>query len=230
MTLQQIYDTIDDLCDSDSTSYPVDKKILHIDAGYEEIMAAMIAEDGNRETDDTRYSKEPIGYLDLVNGQKQYTISDAFLSINRVSVKDANGHWLTLNKTTKEEIGCDPEEYQTTPGVPSEYLQKGKAIYLFPAPATGSVTMTGGLKLDFDRTAYVLAAGDVSVSPGFYAPYHSFLAYRGSIPYCSKYHQDRVVLYEKRADALKKECLKFAAVANQTEAPAFEVELRRDHV
>ena len=208
---QGIIEVINDLCDTDSTSFPTARKLAYINAEYEKVIGTLIANRGSFDFDDSNYTTFPIGTIDLINSQNDYPIDETFLVIERVEVKDADGNWQLLQPLDRRMIGTAVSEFMKTDGFPMYYDKTGSSLNLYPAPATGSVTMTAGLKVFFQRTASLFTAADTTKEPGFSSPYHMILAYAGSIPFCMKYKKDRVALYEKRKDDLWKDMLDFEA-------------------
>lgn len=49
-------------------------------------------------------------------------------------------------------------------------------MFLYPAPATGSVTLTSGGKMFFSREVDAFAAADTTQEPGFAEPFHRLLS------------------------------------------------------
>ena len=82
---------------------------------------------------------------------------------------------------------------------------------LYPAPTSGSVTLTAGLRVTFKRTADLFTSAQVTTgtkTPGFASPYHIILSYMAAIPYCQSYKPNRVPLFEKKVLELKDEIIK----------------------
>jgi len=210
---QGLCQLLDDLCDTDDTSYPRVKKTRDINLAYERVVGKLINADGSWEFDDTNYSDFPIGTYTLTEGQAKYSFNDKFLQIMEVQVKDSNGDWHILQPISQREYSDETplEEAFEDNGLP-EYYDKisDDTIKLFPAPSEDDVTLTNGLKIKFKRTASTFTvASDTSedtTEPGF-AINHEILAYMAAIPYCMKYKKDRVPLYKKTADEMMKELL-----------------------
>lgn len=215
MTITDIYAEIRSLCDADSTSYPDAVILRRVNASYEHRVGQIIGLDGTWQFDDSNYTTLPIGTQDLVASQQDYSFDTRFLAIERVQVKDANGIWQMVDPIDKSQLlDIALDEYQKTPGIPNEYDKNGESIFLYPSPSASYVTLSGGLKVFFQRTASVFTSGEVSTgtkTPGFASPFHILLAYDASIPYCMSYKKDRVALFEKKAMELEKDLLNFYA-------------------
>lgn len=204
-----IIERIDDLCDSDSTSYPTSRKTANINGDLEGLIGEIIKQDGTFQFDDSNFTTLPIGVADLVAGQKDYSFSVTMLNILRMRVKDIGGIWHLLQPFDPSEIDGAVDEFMKTDGLPKFYDKTGSSILLYPSPSASYATLSGGLKVDFQRTASLFIATDTTKEPGFASPYHEYLVYSASIPYCMKYHKDRVVLYQNKAESIKRACLAF---------------------
>lgn len=219
-TITDIYNEIYALTDTNSTSYPTADILRRVNQKYEEVVGKLIQLDGKWEFDDSNYTDLPVGTATMVNGQQDYSFDVRFLNVIEVEVKDANGNWHKLtpiDKRTKDEA---ISQYQITAGMPTEYDKIGDSIFLYPSPATGSVTLTNGLKVHYQRTADVFTSAQVSTgtkTPGFPSPWHMILAYGASIPYCMTYKKDRVAAYEAKMRQMEQDLYSFEAKRNKDE-------------
>jgi hypothetical protein len=203
-----------DLCDADTNSYPATTLLRRINEAYERVIAWILEADGLWQWDDTNYSDLPIGTQDLVEGQSNYSFNDKFLEIEEVQVKDKNGDWSILQ-------AIDQKEYSDYEPLSEAFKDKGQpvmydkvtddTIELFPAPSSTDMTLTGGLKIKYRRTASLFTSAEVTAGtkePGFLSPFHYILSYMSAIPYCMSYKKDRVALFEKRVEEYKTDMLK----------------------
>lgn len=199
-----------DLCDADTNSYTAASLLRRINGAYETVVGWILTADGTWQFDDSNYSDLPIGTQTLVASQSAYTFNDKFLEILEVQVKNAGGDWYILKPIDQKEFSDDIplEEAFETSGLPIYYDKvSDDTIKLLPAPASGDVTLTSGLKIKFKRTADLFTSAEVTAGtkePGFISTFHYILSYMAAIPYCMKYKKDRVALYEKRVDDMKK--------------------------
>ena len=192
MNYQNICNEIDDICDSNDTSFPVATKLRRVNSALEEIVGNIIEVNGDFQFDDSNYTDLPEGKADLVNGQKDYSFAVTFLDILGVSVMDAQGKYQKLKPIDQRDMEVDTSQFQSTNGMPVYYDKKGASVYLYPTPATGSVTLTEGLKVFFQRTAHLFELSDTTAVPGFTSTYHRILPLMASLSYNRKYHPDRV--------------------------------------
>jgi hypothetical protein len=186
---------VSDLTDSDSTSFPTATRLIYANQAQAEVSGDIMGADGNWNYDDTNYTDLPIATATLVNGQQDYSFDDEMLSVEGVSVMDSSGDYQKLKPFDKQELSVDPDEYLETNGLPTHYDKQGRSVFLYPAPATGSVTLSEGLKVFFKRkTKDITSFG--AISPGFVSTEHMIIAYKIALPYVIKYKQDRVNLFE----------------------------------
>lgn len=183
------------LVDADSTSYPAADLLRRVNMAYEEVVALILGCDGLWQFDDTNFTTFPIATTTLVASQQDYTFNAAHLEIEGVSVLDNTGIWHKLRQIDDKSLGVDPAEYRKDDGLPVEYDKQGSSLLLYPAPASGSVTLASGLKVFFKRTADIFTSAQVTTGtkePGFASPFHMILAYKAAIPYAMSYKKDRV--------------------------------------
>lgn len=203
-----------DLCDATTTTYPAATLLRRLNEAYEKVVGWILGAAGLWQWDDTNYSDFPIGTQTLVNGQSKYSFNDKFLEIEEVQVKDVDGNYSILRPIDQKEYSdVDPlsEDFESD-GLPLYYDKlSDDTIELFPAPATGYVTMAEGIKIKFRRTASIFTSAEVATGtkvPGFVSTCHYALSYLAAIPYCMKYKKDRVALYEKRVEEYREEILR----------------------
>jgi hypothetical protein len=218
---QGIVEEIDRLCDTDDTSYPRADKTSRVNNALETVIGWIVNADGTWQFDDTNYSDQPRGTGTLVEGQEVYSFSSDYLDVEAVEVLDTGTPkiYRRLAPLDLNDLGgLGPEEYfgktsagNPQTGFPSFYDIEGDFIRLYPAPTSTSVTLSSGLRVWFRRTASLFTVttgtGEDTKQAGFASPYHVILAYMASIPYCMQYKKDRVALYEKRVEDIKKEII-----------------------
>ena len=206
------------LVDADSTSYPAvnltDSLLRRINTAYEEVVAKYIALDKNWKFDDSNYSNLPIGTTTLVAGQQDYSFDSSVLSVERIEVLDSSGNYQKLVYLNEKDIDTALSEYEETDGMPQYYAVRGNSIFLYPAPAAGSVTLAAGLKVYSQRGASTFTAAEVvtgTKTPGFASPYHVILAYKAALPYALTYKKDRVPMIMSEIQRLEKEMFNLAS-------------------
>lgn len=209
---QGIAQEIDRLCDTTDTSYSRVDKTSRVNTALEELVGDIINADGTWQYDDTNHTDLPVGTATLVDEREAYSFASEYLQVEQISVKDADGRWHVLEPidfTELEDIAI--EEYFEDKGMPTHYDILGDTIRLYPSPDSNDVTLASGLKVRFKRTASLFTvASDTSADtqePGLPSTHHVMLAYMAAIPYCMTYKKDRVSLYQKKVDEMKKSLL-----------------------
>jgi hypothetical protein len=75
-------------------------------------------------------------------------------------------------------------EFEDDEGTPEFYDMVGNSIYLYPAPLTGYVTLSGGLKLYCSRDINEFGVSDTTTQPGFDNHFHRILSLGASYDWC----------------------------------------------
>lgn len=187
------------LCSATSSDYTDAQLLIAVNNAYERVVGKLIGVNGDFQFDDSNFTTTPVGIGNLVSAQKDYAFDSSLLDILGVSVMDANGKYQKLEPIDQRDMGVDPSQFESTSGMPKYYDKNGTSIYLYPTPVTGSVTLTSGLKVFFQRTADKFTSAQVNTGtkePGFMSTYHEILCYMAAIPYCMAYKKDRVAGYQ----------------------------------
>lgn len=211
---QSIIHEVWKLCDANITSYPLNDVVRRTNAGLEELIALILNIDGTWQWDDTNQTTLPRGKGTLVEGQEAYSFSAEYLQIEAVEILDTNSVYRRIEPLDHSELGGQsPQEYfgmtsgNPNTGFPTHFDQVGDTIILYPAPTSTSVTLANGIRVWFKRTADLFTVSDTTQEPGIPSTHHIMLAYMAAIPYCMAYKQNRVALYEKKVDEMKKTLL-----------------------
>lgn len=199
MVITDLFQEARDLVDASSVSYPDAQLLRRMNAALEDIVGDLINGDGTWQFDDTNYTNLPIGVCDLVEAQSAYTFDDTFLEIENIKILDAKGFWHIIDPWDQSEDGTPMELYQRVVAFPRMYDKEANTISLLPPPTATIVTLPGGMKVQFKRTAMLWTLTDISTgtsSPGFASPFHILLAYKAALPYAMSYKKDRVALLQ----------------------------------
>ena len=220
-TNQDLNTFVDDLCDSNDTSYPVAKKVLHANAALEELVAEAIVADGRWQFDDTNHTNLPVGTIDLTASQADYSFNEEFLTIEQVLILNEDGNYQNLLPIDPRDFKDIPvEEYFAATGTPTHYDLLGDTIILYPAPVAASVTLAAGLKVRFKRTIDLFTTSDTTQEPVIPSTHHAMVGYMMAIPYCMKYKPNRVPAFERKVAQMKKSFLDIYARRHYTESNA----------
>lgn len=179
---------------------------------YEEVCSWIQNADGLWQWDDDRYTDFPIGVATLVDSQNDYGFASDVLDVERVGVLNTAGNEYFLDPLDPSEFSVPLTEIYKTDGEPRYYDKQGSSLILYPAPKTGSVTLTNGLKVYFKRTASVFVTADqtdTTKKPGFASPFHHILAYKAAVPYCLEFKPKRLPMLYTEIERLKQGIIEF---------------------
>jgi len=147
----------------------------------DDISTDILTYDERWEFDDSNYTDYPIATKDLVDSQQDYLFDVTHIRILGVDVMDSSGNYQPLKEIDQTDIrkygkGQSLTEYQETDGMPKEYDLIGNALFLYPAPASGSVTTATGLKVHFQRPLRAFVTSDTTKKPGIPQLFHELIA------------------------------------------------------
>ena len=204
-TKQGLVEDITFLTGMDTTQYATADRVRNVNRWLMHAVSVIMRADAAWEFDDTDKTDLPTLTTTLVASQEDYELpkslttnvytlqgdatAGAILKVHRVEVKDANGIWTKLKQFDQSEIDAALEEWKKTAGIPTHYDVRGGSLFLKPAPATGSVTMTAGLKVYITREPDAFTASDTTKEPGFVELYHRILSYGASLDWFVKSQQ-----------------------------------------
>jgi len=221
---------IDQLCDSDSTSYTTANKTRRVNTAYEILVGKILNADGYWEFDDTVASDLPIATAALVEGQESYTLParstsvpgaadlDNYLYIIAVEILNSDGNIYRRIRPLDHTMldGLSPDEYfgvlsdgSPATGAPEFYDKIGDTLFLYPAPTSTAATLAAGLKIYYQRTPTLFTTSDTTAQPGIAQPYHILLAYMTALPYCVANKPIMVDFLEKEIIRLTEEMIGF---------------------
>lgn len=140
---------------------------------------------GTWQFDDSNNSDLPIATTDLVSGQKDYSLSVSFLTIDRLEVQDTTGYWTVLTQFDQQELKRDKkialDEYLPDTGTPLKYDLIGESIFLYPTPnysrsaALKAYFSRGPLEFSYVTGQFTDGSGSVNSQPGFNMLFHDLL-------------------------------------------------------
>jgi len=146
-----------------------------INSGVDQTETEIMKVDGNWQWDDKNHGDKPSATTTLVNGQADYTLDMSHMKVIGVEVKDSDGNYRPISPIDYTEIrksGTTESEFFETDAMPVYYDLKGDILTLFPAPATGQVTMSAGLRIVFQREADYFTSSDTTKELGIPRIFH----------------------------------------------------------
>lgn len=176
---------------SDTTSYPTSDWVRSAKAYCRKVGYLAWKNSSSWKFDDSNYTTLPTATADLVSGQGDYQLPSNIFDVERVEILDDSGDYVLLNRMTKDEVRDQSmTEYYETDGLPKYWYLDGNSIFLKPEPASGSVTLSNGIKLYVSRdiTAPVMTTGsgayrEITTEPGFQVSFHPYVAYGCAVDY-----------------------------------------------
>ncbi len=221
MTIAQIAQEARDLCDADSTSYSDTTLLRRLNSAIETLVSKIIEVCRAYPYDDDNQADLAEGTITLEEGVSKYTITDKFLTILEIKVKDVNGYWNIVEPVTQEEDFGVVETDEALTGLPTKYRMTGRTIFLRVAPTATSCTLTAGLLFKYTRVHTITCdtwvgssctAGEFytgTLIPGIVSPFHHLIAKICALPYNKVYHPERVPQLERDIMIETKDCVNF---------------------
>lgn len=182
-----------------------------LNQAYKKVAMALLRVDRRWKFDDTNWTDFPIATIDLVTNQRDYTLPASTSGGNastlwKVSLVEILG---TDGIYHKIDIMEDGELENTDTGTPTKYKLIGNSIRLQNIPVTGSVTLTAGLRITFQRSIVEFTVASTTEQPGFMDSYHDLLAYDASatylLPFNSQLAVNYMTIFENRLKLLQKD-------------------------
>lgn len=187
-----------------------------VNQGVKNVFAELLTVDKQWKIDDSAYTDFPTAQIDLVSGTRDYLLPTATVGgdfstlykINFVRVLNASGQKMDLLPLPpKDDINNEYYSAGTATGTPTHYKLSGKSIILWPTPVTGSVTLTDGLEVDFQRSPDPFTTADTSQQFGFVDAFHDipclYASYHLLLPTNPSLAQTYFNLYTQRMEQLK---------------------------
>lgn len=193
-------------------------------AEYYDCVTDILKAQGEWRWDDPNYGNFPEPTKDLVNGQQDYKIPGAttsadfstFLTLIRVEVKDAAGNFVPLQRIDDLQINVALSEFHETNGMPQFYREEYDSVFLYPKPATGSVTTSAGIKFVMQRTMDEFTSADTTQQPGFAALFHERIPIGAALRYAAGRNIDSLISYwTPRYERLKQQMMEYYADRNK---------------
>ncbi len=184
-----IVQEINDICNSDNNSYPLESKTRRVNAALDRFFTLAFQSDGRWNFDDLNQTSAPLQSISLVSGTQAYaldTFTSEIINALRWEVLDANGDATQLTRLDRSKVTGALTEYQSGGGTPKEYDLIGKYIYLYPAP---NYSISNGLSVYFERNKSAFVSTDTTKSPGIPSLFHEYICRYASLPYLIEFQK-----------------------------------------
>ena len=218
--LKGIYEDIDFICGTDSTSYPLKDKARNVNRHYYKAVIDALKSSGRSQFDDPNLGSLPNDTFNLSNNIHEYKLLGTngnladFLRLNAVEVKDSAGNWTRLKEIDINDLSFSITDYEGTSGIPRYYDVIGNYLYLYPAPDTTQVTATDGLKVWYQREIDLFEYGDTSPEPAIPEPFQRILSIGGAIDWLMVNDSTKVDRWRGEYEQLRAELREFYSNRN----------------
>lgn len=187
LTATNIFDRIDRVCGTNSTTYTLANKAIDINIALDEALAIIFQQGGTWQFDDKNHTADPIVTTDLTASQRDYHFTtdeqgNVILDILEVWAKNSStGEFKKLERVDMARNAPDTmNDGDDTTGVPTKYALTGNGIFLDLIP---SYTATSGLKIIINRQASYFTSADTTKTAGIDGLCHDFLYLKPAYEY-----------------------------------------------
>jgi len=221
-----IADDIDFLCDTDDTSYPLKDKARNANRWLYRAVVWTFESSPLWEFDDTNLSTLPIARTTLVAGQEDYSLPSDMLRVQKVTVLDSSSNEHEVTLLPFDEYKAFRMNATQSTGIPSRACLRGASIFLDPAPASGQVTLSNGLRLYISREIDAFASTDTTQEAGIPEPFHRIVSLGAAHDYWLKYDPNKANALLAQIMDIKRDLLKFNASRVEDLPPAIRPVIR----
>lgn len=190
-----IVQEINDICQSDNNSYPIESKTRRVNEAMDRFFILAFQSDGQWNFDDVNNAAPPIDTQNIVSGTNRYkvaTFTEKIFNFIKLEILDSNGKGVVLTPEIINNLTSSFQElYLNTTdsvGVPNHYCKYGDFIYLRPTP---NYSKTGGLKAYFNRPAARFVYTDTTKEPGIPLQFHTYICRKASLPYLIEFQKSQ---------------------------------------
>lgn len=171
---------------ADITGDALTEATLLINRGFEDDMPLLLSYTDKPRWDDPNHGDRPVGNIDIVSGQHDYTITvDAnsldilnLLEIRILLSASATEYQKLTRLTLNDDLAFNaqsPNPSET--GVPTHWLERENTLFLYPKP---NYAATNGIKLFFEREQYYFTTSDTTKEPGTPKTFHDLPVLRAA--------------------------------------------------
>lgn len=166
------------LTNAPSTEYEDDDLVRNANSHYDNVVTYIWRNQSGWEFDDSNNVTLPEATTDLKGGTNNYPLPTDARILRQVHVKNKEGNFVRLRRVQL----FDASATASADGFPREFEVRGRSIILSPAPDSGSVTATKGLKIFVSRSVTPLE--NDTDEPGFDREFHRLLSIGAAIDWC----------------------------------------------
>ena len=215
------------LTNSDVNTYPIEDLTADINSVYSDYVSIILSSDTRWNWDDSNFTTFPIATTDIVNNQRDYQFTSSFLKILKVLVLQPG------TTTFNELVEIDPQDSQSNweawasevddvgnIGVPNSFDLIGDSIRLQPRP---NYSLTGALKVMFQRYESEFVTTDTTKEPGFPNPFHRGLAFGAAHLFALSHNLPQVERLNNEDQACRLALQEYFSERNKAERPVISM-------
>lgn len=184
-----ICELIDKRIGTSTASYPVSDKVSDINLSLSEFNLLALQSSGKWQFDDSNQLDYPIITCDLNANQRDYSFlldgsGNLILDIYKVMIANPAGVYYDLLPTDMQSDRFDQSFYDglNIQGSPIKYDKTANGIFLNVVP---NYTITGGIKIFFNRETTFFVSTDTTKMPGFAGTLHEYLVVKTAYRYAA---------------------------------------------
>lgn len=209
---------VDDICGTNATSYPVEKKARRANMAMSDFTTIAIASDDRWQFDDTGHTDLPVGTTDIVSGQSDYSLDNSVLKVLKVEVLGDDDSWSELIPIDRNDTDIPLDELFGE-GRPKYYDKFANSAVLYPTP---DYAKTAGLRVWFQRDASQFTAADTTKQPGIPSVFHKYICLKIAEPYARDKQLKNYVSIRNEITKIETEDIpEYYAKRAKDERPAF---------
>lgn len=227
MTLSDIQNDIYFKTKTNSSSFTNADMLIQINKAYNRVGSLIIRADERWQWDDYNQTDIPIATTSLVASQQDYSLSVAFLTVDRVEVLYQSTQWFELEQISQQDLKrarkVAMEQYLPGTGNPIQYILVGNSVFLYPIP---SYSLSDALKIYFTRGPAQFTSGDLStgtVNPGFNSLFHDLISLWVAYEYCITNLPELAEGYFQSIQLKEKAISDFYGIRDNDNRPRFTV-------
>lgn len=175
-----VHSIVDDVhywAGTDSVTYPIGDLTRNANSAMDRITSLIQKNDNSWEWSDSNNTTLDIATKNLISGQSDYALSQTYLKILKVRIKDPNGNWITLLPVSRRKLS---DSELAAVGIPSSYDVIGSSLVLNCTPNYSS---DGGIEAQFQRPGEYFLVNDTTKVPGFAPQFHRLISLYTALDY-----------------------------------------------
>jgi hypothetical protein len=174
-----------------------------VNSGFDSVLPLVLPRTNGIKWDDPNHTDLPVGTINLVSGQGNYTVDedDNSLDILRIiKVKILTSPTATQYSDVEQIDSSDVDVFNAMSpnsadtGIPTKVLIRGNTFHCLPKP---NYNATAGAKLFFEREQSYFASSDTTKEPGIPKPFHELLALYPALDWLLIYKPDNTSLISR---------------------------------